>query len=184
METLIPYIATGVISFTVGALLMYFRPKAKLVFWSPHNFRYRLGVEQNNLEIQTDAWTIQNIGRAKTEKVDFVFGEKPDHYQLQPSISHEAKTLENGNFLIRIAELAPKEVISVQILSFTKLPQPLSIRSDAGLAQAIPIQFQKVVPRWVTALLALLVLVGVGTAIYWLIVLVGRLYTCASGCAA
>ena len=183
MEHLIPYIATGITSFAVGVLLMYLRPKAKLVFWSPHNFRYRLGAAQNNLEIQTDAWTIQNIGRAKTENVDFVFGEQPDHYQLQPSISHDTETLQNGNFLIRIPELAPKEVVTVQILSYTKLPQPLTIRSDAGLAQTIPIQFQRILPKWLAALLLLLMLIGLGTTMYWMIEIGYTLYSCTE-CAA
>ena len=184
MENLAGYIATGITSFVVGAVLMYIRPKAKIVFWSPHSFRWRLGPQQNNLELQTDIWTIQNIGRLATSNLDIVFAERPDHYQLQPSITYESITLDNGHFVLRVPELGPKEFVSIQVLSFQKLPQPLTIKSDVGLAQSIPIRFQKVQPRWITAIGLFFLLVGLGTTLFWAIVLLDSILSCAGGCAA
>lgn len=169
MENLVGYIATGVTSFVVGALLMYYRPKANVVFWSPHNLRWLITRDDQNFEFQTDAWTVQNVGRKGTTNLEFVFGREPDHFHLQPSVVHETLTLDNGHFAIRIPTLAPKEVVAVAIFSYENVPEPLTIKSDDGLAESVPIQLLRAPKPWRVKLILLLSALGLGTVAYWLI---------------
>ena len=178
MEGLLGYVATGVVSIAVAILIMYLQPKAKLVYWSPHNFLFNLTNESVALQtLQTDALTLQNIGRKTACNVDIVMSNRPDFFQFAPAIAYHETTLDNGQFVLRIGEMGPKEFVTLQLLSYRQVPHLLNIRSDAGHAQAIQIQLQRVFPTWLSVLLALLMLVGAGTLIYWLIVVIYRLYT-------
>jgi len=164
MESFLGYVATGVISFMVGALLMYFRPKAKLVYWSPHSFLFNL--TQQRVALQTDALTMQNLGSTAAHNVDIVLNDRPDFFQFAPAIPYQENTLDNGQFALRINELGPKEFVTLQLLSYTKVPQLLNIRSDAGHAQAIQIQLQRIFPKWVNIAVLILMLIGAATLIY------------------
>ena len=87
MDNLVAYIATAVISLSVGLLLMYVQPKAKLVYWSSHNFLFRLvpeGAKQETV-LQTDALTVQNLGRKPAEAVEMIMTTRPDFFQFTPA---------------------------------------------------------------------------------------------------
>ena len=182
MPELLPYLITGLVSFAVGVALILMQPKAKLVYWSPHSFLFNL--TQQNVVLQTDALTLQNLGRRTARNVDIVLSGKPDFFQFAPAINHDSINLDNDQYVLRIAELGPKEVITLQVLSYTKVPNLLNIRSDAGTAQSIRLQFQRVLPAWLNVLASALLLIGLGTVLYWIIVGVMKLYSCASGCGA
>lgn len=64
---------------------------------------------------------------------------KPDFFQFAPSIQYEERILDNGHFILHISELGPNEYVTVQLLSYTQVPELLNIRSDAGHAEEIQI---------------------------------------------
>jgi hypothetical protein len=113
--------------------------------------------------------------------LDVKFVQRRDHFQLEPSIVHESIELDNGHFAVRIPAIGPKEVITVGVLAYQNLPQPLTIKTDDGLAKSIPVQLQCAAPQWMIYLLLLLTLVGPGTVVYWCIVAAVRVYSCATG---
>lgn len=80
MEGLLGYVITGIVSFTVGYLLMYLQPKAKLVYWSPHSFLFILA--DQGVVLQTDALTLQNLGRKTAHNVDIVMNNRPDFFSV------------------------------------------------------------------------------------------------------
>jgi len=180
MEGLVGYVATGTVSLIVGVLLIYLQPKSKLVFWSPHTFLFNL--KRENVVLQTDALTIQNLGRRTASNIEIVMNVKPDFYEFSPAITHEGIEQENGNYAIKLKELGPKEFITIQVLSYNQVPQLLNIRSDAGQAQAIRFQFQRVFPWWVNFLVFILLTVGLGTTVYWVIRVGYILWACVNGC--
>lgn len=167
MDNLAGYVATGVISLTVGLLLRYLEPKAKLFYWSPANFFFQL--QRENIALQTDALTIQNLGRKAAEKIELVWKARPDFFQFSPAVPYEDEQLENGQYVLRVASLGPKEFFTLQVLSYKTAPALLYVRSNSGPAQQMPFQIQRAFPVWVQAALLFLVVVGFGFLVYWLI---------------
>src|SRR6266850_5663939 len=112
MADLTGYVATGVISLAVGWLLKYIEPKSKLLYWFPHNFLFHL--KNENVALQTNALTIQNVGRRPAENVEIVHKQRPDFFQLAPAMPFAEETTANGEHVIRVATLGPKEVFTLQ----------------------------------------------------------------------
>lgn len=167
MENLAGYIATGIVSLFVGVLLMYLQPKAKVVFWSPHSFLFNLTRE--NVVLQTDALTLHNLGRKLAENVEIIFNGRPDFFQFAPAINHTTESTENNQFVIRILSMGPKEQVTLQLLSYTRVPKVLNIRSSAGRAAPVPFQIQRVFPKWFNLLALVFLLTGMGFTGYWLV---------------
>jgi len=167
MEGLAGYIATGVVSLAVGLLLRNLEPKAKVVYWSPHAFIF--DVPEPQVILKTDSVTIQNIGHREAEDVEVVFKSRPDFFKLQPSVSYTEHQNPDGEFVVKVATLGPKEFFTLQILSFATIPNIQNIRSKAGPAALIQVQFQRQFSRLVQLVLAAVFLVGLGFSAYWLI---------------
>ena len=165
MAELSGYVATGIVSLAVGLLLRYLEAKARIVYWSPHNFFFEL--KKENVVLQTNSLTIQNIGRKPSENIEIVHKQKPDFFQLAPSVPYEEETTSNGEHVIRIKILGPKEFFMLQLLSYRTVPVLLNIRSKDGPAQAIQIKPQRIFPRWFRVFSGVLFFVGLGFAIYW-----------------
>ncbi len=65
--------------------------------------------------------------------------------------------------------LGPKEVFTLQLLSYLQVPTLLNVRSKAGPAERIPIQIQRLYPTWFNILAAVTFMVGLGFSAYWLV---------------
>ena len=176
MEDLISYIATGTVSLIVGALLIYLQPKSKIFYWTPHSFLF--DVKEQNIMLHTDSLTIQNLGRKTASNIEVIFDTKPDFYQLQPAVIHDGVEMENGNFAVKLKELGPKEFYTFQVLSYSKLPKLLNVRSDSGKASYMPFQLQRLYPRWFNLLILLFFSIGGATSFYWLTKVTYGLYQC------
>lgn len=167
MESLAGYIATGVVSLLVGLALRSLEPKVKILWWSPHQFLFQL--TQPNLSLLTHAITIQNIGRKAAEGVEIVHKKRPDFFKLQPALDYAEDTTPAGEHIIRVGSLGPKEFFTIEMLSYVSIPELLFIRSEAGHAQVIQIQPQRIFPRWLNYLFLVLQVIGFGFVIYWLL---------------
>ena len=167
MEGLPWYIATGIVSLVVGYLLTYLQPAARVVYWLPNNFLFRL--TEQNVILQTDSLTAQNLGRREAGNVEIILDRRPDFFEITPAIQHNEEDLENGHFVLRFPTLGPKEFFTVQLLSYTQVPRLLNIRSNSGQARSVPVQLYHVFSKPVSILRSVLILVGVGFSIYWLV---------------
>jgi hypothetical protein len=164
MDPLVGYAITGSVSLTVGILVKYFEPKGKIFFWWPHTFRFK---PRADYEIQTDALTIQNLGRRSVEDVEIIMQSRPDCFDFSPPIPYEEATTSDGHFVFRVKSLAPKEFFTLQILSYTKIPNVVNIRSKAGKAERLPFQIQRIYPKWQQAIIIYLFMTGFGLTLYW-----------------
>jgi len=167
MEPLIGYIATGIVSLTVGLLLQRFQSKPKLLYWLPGSFIFEL--KDPKVTIRTDSLTIQNVGRKPAKNVEIVHKYKPDHFHFSTAISFLEETSPNGEHIIKIPSLGAKEFVNIQLLSHTQQPILLNVRSDDSPAQLIQVHLQRVFPKWVYASVGFLLLLGFGFALYWII---------------
>ena len=80
MDNLAGYIATGVVTFVVGLLLQWFQAKPHVVYWTPHWFRFNL--KEPEVALQTDALTVQNLGRQTAEDIELIMNTRPDFFQF------------------------------------------------------------------------------------------------------
>jgi len=166
MEGLTGYIATGIVTFSVGLLLKSFEARPKVVFWQPHYALFEIQNPRTN--VQSDSISIQNIGRKTAENLEIVFKAKPDNFKFSPPVAFAEETSPNGEFIVKIASLGPKEFLTLQILSHITQPRIEAIRSSAGRVEAMPFRMQRKVPRWAEVIGGFLMLVGFGFTFYWL----------------
>ena len=154
------YILTALTSLLVGYLLTYLKPKAKIYYWSPHFFSFCLHNE-NNLKIQTDSLTVQNLGRESAKDIEIILSYKPDHFQFQPSIYFDIKENTDG-FIINIPRLEPKEHVILQLLHYKNVPPQLqTIRFNSGIAKQLPFQISRIIPKWLCAMAWILIFAGI-----------------------
>ena len=162
------YIVTGVVSLAVGYALRRLEPKSKIVYWLPHTFFFDLKNEK--VVLLTNALTVQNIGSRPAERIEIIHKARPDFFQFAPAVDFEEATSPTGEHILRIQSLAPKEVVTLQLLSYkSSAPVLMNIRSKEKPAESIAIQPQRIVARWLQLVIVLLLIVGLGFSTYWLI---------------
>ena len=161
------HIATIVVALIVGYLSQFLQPKSKLLLWSPHNFLFNL--QNENVTLVSHSLTIQNAGRKAADDVEIVFGGRPDFYQFWPALDFMEATTPNGEHVIRVKSLGPRQWVFLQMLSYKTLPQLPNVRWRDGAGKWIAIQPQRVYPPWLVAILRLLLIIGAGTITYFLI---------------
>jgi len=167
VDKAIGYIATGIVSLLVGWFLQRLKGKPKLLYWLPGTFTFELNEPQTIL--RTDSLTIQNVGRQPAKDVEIVHKEKPDHFQFSTHIDYSESFSPSDEHILKIPSLGPKEHINIQLLSHSKIPVLLNIRSAEGPAQQIQVAFQRVYPKFVQVLATVFMAVGAGFLLYWLI---------------
>jgi hypothetical protein len=165
MDPLIGHVITGVVALLVGLALQRFADKPKLQYFLPGTFFF--DIEEPKNQLQTDSLTIQNAGRKSATNIEIVHKEKPDHFQFSQAISYKEEFNPNGEHIIKIDSLGPKEFLNIQYLSHSKIPALLRVRSDQGSAQLIQVQFQPVHPKWLKFVVGILMLSGFGLLLYW-----------------
>lgn len=168
MDDLVKIITTGVVSLAGGYFLKFLEPASKVVWWSAHAFSFETDPTQKST-VWTHAFTIQNIGRKVASEIEIVHRAKPELFKLNPSLDFTEHITPDGQHVIRIASLAPKEWFSIEFLSLHEIPALLYIRTKDGHAEGIPIQFQRIYPPWYLTILKGFVLIGLGFSLYWFI---------------
>ena len=167
MEHLTGYIATGLISLVVGLLLQRMQDRPKLLYWIPGSFLFQL--KKPEIALRTDSLTIQNSGRQPATNIEIIHKARPDHFQFSTQIDFSESTTPSGEHVIKISSLGAKEYVNLQLLSHTNQPALLNVRSAEGQAQLIQVHLQRVVSNFVLWLIGLLMLIGAGFLIYWLV---------------
>lgn len=158
MDEYIEQIVTGFVSFVFALLFRYFEQKPNLCYWFPHQFTF--DQIEGNLTIKTDSITIQNLGNKPSEQIEVIHKSKPDYFKIYPSLSYKEETNPNGEHLIIIDSLGPKEFFTIQLLSYKTLPYVMSIRSKEGIAKSIPIIIHRVYPKYIQIAAFLIMAVG------------------------
>lgn len=174
------YIATGIVLVLAGLLLRYLQAKARVVYWSAHDFLFNIpnptDANLSNLLLKTHAITIQNIGGKAAELIEIAHTAKPDIFMLSPARDYEEVTTKAGHHIMRVANLGPGEHFIIEFLSFTQLPTFLYIRSKDGPANLISTIPQRVFPKWFQSSSIALWLAGAVLVTFWLIRLLVFLY--------
>ncbi len=156
------YILTAISTLVVYAIWERVRPRARVVTWEPHVFFFNISSE---LTVRTNSIFIQNIGKKTAENLEIVFQTRPNHFKFSPAIVYTDESNENSGYVIKIETLGPGEMLNLHLLNFTAPPVIENIRTKDGAVKIIPMQMQRIFPKWVNLIILGLLIVGFGFSI-------------------
>jgi len=159
-----------------------FKAKAKLHVALPHKFTFlvqqpRLDEQGNTITptqtVHTNSFIIRNAGREAATKVELVFNWKPMCLNLWPVRHYEEHIEPDNRYVLIFDNLAPAEVLGVEVLSVNyDLPNLVTVRSAECIAQNINMYPQPVVSQSVRVIVTVLMALGLAAAVYLAIILV------------
>ena len=170
-----------IVPFIAWLLNVGLKAKAKLIWTSPHSFTFLVQepirdeegtVIRPTQNVATASVRVINTGRDTAHKVELVFNWKPQHLNLWPVRYYEEKQGQDGRHMLIFENLSSKEEIGLEIMSVNaELPALLQVRSAECTAQNVQLMWLMKASNWRINLARILVLIGVSSAIYWLITL-------------
>ena len=169
------YVAQLVVAFLAGAGLIWLQGRPKLISFSPGwaTFNIATGDPSNPTSpVYVTFLSIQNVGRRLSRNIEVVYTHKPTHFEIVPARQFNVDISPSGQYVLKFDSLGRQELVSIQILDNHSLPRLQSIRSEDGLAATVQVMLSRIIPRWVLALRAILMVIGAGYIIYWAILIV------------
>lgn len=159
LVTLLAVIARHWLQGTVS--LIVFSPNSSFFQFAPP------GPDVAPLTIRSSQVMVQNLGRLPAENVEIISEATgaPAGYNLMPAIDFEVGTTASGRWLVKIPYVAPKEIITLQILNGANIEQ---VRCKGGVAKFVPVIHQRLMPRWTNVLAGALMVCGLFSLFYWL----------------
>lgn len=171
-KELFSLVATGLIA--VGKAI--FKPRARLTFGFPHSFTYLIqqplldasGNEiRPNQTVQIANILIRNEGRKSAQNVEIVFNWEPLCLNVWPQRVMNTLTQPDGRHIIKLPNLAPKEVLHCNILSLnTALPDLINVRSDSCEAYKVEYTIYPAVSKTRLRIVLGLMFLGVAATIF------------------
>lgn len=175
-------IASLLVPFVTWLLNVGIKPRAKLIWTSPHSFNFLvqepLRDAQGNIlrptqTVHTASIRVINIGRDTAHKVELIFNWKPPYLNLWPVRSYEKKSDGDKRHMLIFENLAPKEELGFEIMSINHdLPALLQVRSAECLARNVSLMWFASVPSWRIKTARIFMLLGFSAAVYWTVTLV------------
>jgi hypothetical protein len=175
-------IVSLLVPFIAWLLNVGIKPRAKLVWTSPHSFKFLvqepLRDGQGNIleptqSVHTASIRVINTGRETAHRVELVFNWKPPHLNLWPVRSYEEKGDGDRRHMLIFENLAPNEELRLEIMSINRdLPALLQVRSAECLAKNVMLMWFATVPSWRLKTTRFLMLLGFSAAVYWTVTLV------------
>lgn len=91
---------------------------------------------------------------------------QPAHFSVKPHVRHSYETLSNGNWLIKLEKVQPREQVKLDVSYFgPNAPAVLHIRSSEGPKTLEAAFYSSFVPQW--RLIALIALAAIGFFVIW-----------------
>jgi len=126
-----------------------------------------------NQQLQTVSIVVHNLGSKKANNVEIVLNFPPMFVNYWPLRHKTIKPQEDNRHVIVYDTLAPGEFVGMELCSInTPLPMLVNVRSDEGPASEVQLTQHPAVPNWKRKLFVSLMFLGLGTAIYLILVLV------------
>ncbi|WGT49047.1 hypothetical protein [Thioclava nitratireducens] len=168
----------GAVSITLlsSFLLWLFKARVKLIWGSTStNFhKFKLRQDADDVHIWTEKFYVQNVGKKAAHDIEIVFSSVMNSYNLWPPRDHTSKLLGNGNFVIQIPSLAPRELLVVDMIDVElRNPDLLAVNCPEALAKGVKFVPTRQFGRAFNALIAYLMIAGLVGTFYFLIQLLG-----------
>lgn len=149
---------------TVAAAVLghFLRGRVRLIWFSPNSTNFQIkpaDAPDQIIYVNSGQIIVQNLGRqsAKDVQITSVPGVAPAGYVLLPSLDHSIRHAPNGEWVVSIPFLAPKEVITLQILNG---PMIATVRCADSMGKYVPVIHQRLYSKPILTLIAFLMLCG------------------------
>lgn len=146
--------------------------KAQLIAFSPNSSFFQFeppGPNVPALNIRSSQIMVQNLGRLPAENVEIISEASgaPAGYNITPAVDFEVGATSSGRWLVKIPYIAPKELVTLQILNGANIEQ---VRCKGGVAKFVPVMHQRLYPKWANFLAGGLMTIGIFSLVYWIAV--------------
>ena len=143
----------------------------KLIVFSPNSTTFKIrptDPNQQELVVSSGQIVVQNEGRRSATDVQIASrpGLPPAGYVLIPSIVHTVEQGPQGEWILKVPYLGPKENLAVQLLNGPVID---SVRSSEGSAKYVDVMHQRVYPTWLNVTVVGLIIWGLASALYVII---------------
>jgi hypothetical protein len=162
-------------------VLWLFRSKVKLVYGRANNSINHVTLPNpddeanpNTLEIYTEKFFLQNVGRSPATDVEFVLGDWPSDVNVWQPRDVEFKNISKGNCLIRIPRVAPHELVIIDCVYLNKrAAQVTSVKCAEAMGREVAFATNKAMPPWFNWTASVLFILGIAFVVQLLIVFLG-----------
>ena len=163
-------IFSGVTTLLAVVARHWLQGDVRLIAFSPASSFFEFapaGPDVAPLTIRSGQVMIQNLGRLPAENVEIISGAsgQPAGYNIMPAIDYDVGSTKSGRWMVKISYIAPKEVVTLQIINGANIEQ---VRCKGGVAKFVPVIHQRLYPAWANALAGALIIVGIFSIFYWL----------------
>lgn len=163
-------------------LTRFLRARAKLQIAHPHTFTFLVNVPlldnegktvRESQTIHTKSCLIMNSGSETATKLELVFNWKPACVNIWPPRHYNEHTEPDNRYTIIFDSLSPGEALNCEILSVNvDLPNLVTARCDQTTARFVDMHPQPINSQWVNLASAFLLMTGLATSIYILLLII------------
>ena len=165
LSTLLTLLGAG-----ISALL---RPKVKLIWGQANNSYHLLKGETRNDGVYCEKHYLQNVGRKPAIGVEFIYQHAPTEISIWQARAYEKKLTPEGQFMITIPQIAPKELVIIDSIYVNQLASDVvSVKNGETIGKRVNFIVNRRMSNWFNALLFVLLFIGAA----FLISLVVRLF--------
>lgn len=167
-------IASGVVTFAALLARHWLQGSVRLIAFSPNSSFFQFAPSDPNLQpttIRSGQIMIQNLGRLAAENVEIISEAtgSPAGYNITPAINYEISATSAGRWCVKVPYIAPKEMITLQILNGANIEQ---VRCKGGVAKFVPVMHQRLYPAWANVAAGVLMIAGLFSTVYWIALVV------------
>ena len=180
-ETYSKEVVSAVVPFLVWLLTYLTKAKTKIQYATPHEFTFLINeplkdadniVIKQKQTVHTITQIVTNVGTQTATKLEVVFNYRPLYLNIWPARHYVEHTETDDRYVLVFESLAPREQIQFHVFTLNgSSPTMLAVRSDQCAGKAVNMVMYPVVSQLRIRLLQGLAFVGMGTAVYLLLVL-------------
>jgi hypothetical protein len=115
-----PVIFSAAFTVVLAVSTHFLRPSVRLRWGRANNSYHQLNAKDGKLAVYAEKHYLQNFGRKAATNVEFVFSFKPDEVSVWEPRDYTRKENPEGNFVIGIPQIAPKELIIIDSIYINK----------------------------------------------------------------
>lgn len=167
-------VVSGAVTFAALLARHWLQGSVRLIAFSPNSSLFQFAPSDPDVPpfaIRSGQIMIHNLGRLAAEDVQIISEGTgaPAGYNVTPAIDFEVGATSSGRWLVKVPYIAPKEVVTLQILNGANIEQ---VRCKGGVAKFVPVIHQRLYPAWANAIAGVLMIAGLFSLIYWLALIV------------
>lgn len=171
------------LAFTLlGTTILYlFRARVKLIYGRANNSLNHVSLPNpegqatvNSLEVCTEKFYLQNLGRQPATDVEFILSDFPTDINVWEPRDVEYKRVAKSNCMVRIPKIAPGELVIIDCVYLNmRAAYVTSVKCSESLGKEVPFQTIRRYPNAFNMTIVALVLLGIAFVFQFVIAVLG-----------